>query len=64
MFETQFILLVDLQVCAILLFIDFFFFISFFSVIVVHLDDLSCTRGYDIRQYNGISHCDYFRLQE
>ena len=26
---------------------------------VVHTDDLSYKRGYDIRQYNDISYCDY-----
>ena len=30
---------------------------------VVHTDDLSYYRGYDIRQYDDISYCDYFRLQ-
>ena len=30
---------------------------------VVHIDDLIYT-SYDIRQYNDISHCDCFRLQE
>ena len=38
-------------------------FIYLFSVIAVHLDYLSYARGYDIRKYNDISHCDYIRLQ-
>ena len=61
MFETHFILLVDLEVCAILLSIHSFIYL--FSVIAVHLDYLSYARGYDIRKYNDISHCDYIRLQ-
>ena len=35
-----------------------------FSVIAIQIDDLSYTRDYDIRQYNYISHCDHFSLQE
>ena len=31
---------------------------------VVYIYDFSYTRGYDSRQYNDISHCDYFKLQE
>ena len=61
MIETHFILLVDFK-CAFLLFIYLFF--SLFPVIVVHIDDLSYTRGYGIRHYINISHCDYFGLQE
>ena len=37
--------------------------LQFFPVIVVQIDGLSYTRSYS-RQYNDISHYDYFRLQE
>ena len=57
--ETHFILLVDISSVCI-----FIIYVYFFSAIVVHIVDLSYTRGYEIRKYNDISHCDYFRLQE
>ena len=57
--ETHFILLVDISSVCI-----FIIYVYFFSAIVVHIDDLSYTRGYEIRKYNDILHCDYFRLQE
>ena len=43
---------------------SFIYSIYLCRVMVVHIDDFSYTRGYDIRHYNEISHCDYFRLQE
>ena len=45
-------------------FLLFIYSFIFCSVIAIHIDYLSYARGYDIRQYNEISHCDYFRLQE
>ena len=60
--KTHFTLLVDLWVCALLLFI--YLSVYFFRVMVVHIHDFRYTRVYDIRQYNDISHCDYFKSQE
>ena len=56
--ETHFILLVDISsVCIFIIYI-------FISFLLYNIDDLSYTRGSDIRKYNDISHCDYFILQE
>ena len=62
LFETHFIPLVDLSSASVCIFIIYIFIFLFYSVHMV--DDLRYTRDYDIRKFNDISHCDYFRLQE
>ena len=47
------------SVCNFIIYIFIYLFIYLFSVIVVHLDYVSYTRDYDIREYNDMSHCDY-----
>ena len=55
---NNFVLLVDLSVCAFLLFIYVFLFLFCYS----STHGLSYARGYEIRQCNDISHCDCFRF--
>ena len=55
---NSFVLLVDLSVCAFLLFIYVFLFLFCYS----STHGLSYARGYEIRQCNDISYCDCFRF--